>query len=271
MNKALSKGWDCHAHLFGPYARFPLAAERSYTPPEALADDYLALLDRLGLAHGVLVHPSAYGEDFSLLFDALARYPQLRGVIVARPQTSAMRGLREQGLRAARFSHRSGAAANFAGSASFDDLLQMAPQLADAGLHAELWTDTAMLPGIAESLRDLPVPVVIDHMGGFDVWAGVDDAGFRSLLSLVESGRVWVKLCAYRNLLAAESFEQGLPFHRALLAANPQRLLWGSDWPHLRVNPAPDAAELLAAFKRWTDNEELVRQILVDNPAALYT
>lgn len=274
MNKGGNEGWDCHTHLFGPYSRFPLAAERSYTPPEALADDYLALLDRLGLAHGVLVHPSAYGEDFSLLFDALASHPQLRGVIVARPQAMpSLQGLQQlhgRGIRAARFSHRSGAAANFAGSASFDDLLQMAPRLADTGLHSELWTDTAMLPGIADKLRHLPVPVVIDHMGGFDVRSGVDDAGFRSLLSLVESGRVWVKLCAYRNLLSAESFEQGLPFHRALLAANPQRLLWGSDWPHLRVDPAPDAAELLASLKRWTDNEELVRQILVNNPAALY-
>jgi predicted TIM-barrel fold metal-dependent hydrolase len=127
-----------------------------------------------------------------------------------------------------------------------------------------------VLPDIADRLRSLPIPVVVDHMGGFDVRAGVGDAGFRCLLSLVEGGHAWVKLCAYRNLLAATSFEQGLPFHQALLAANPDVLLWGSDWPHLRVQPEPDAADLLAVFKRWTDDDALVRQILVANPASLY-
>ena len=267
----MNAGWDCHAHLFGPYERYPLAADRSYTPPEAVASHYQALLARLGLAHGVLVHPSAYGEDFSLLFDALAAHRNLRGVIVVRPNTlPSLQPLREQGVRGARFSHRSGAGSNFAGSAGLDDLLTLAPRLVDAGLHAELWTDCKALPSIAGQLRDLPVPLVIDHMGGFDASAGVDDAGFRVLLSLVESGRVWVKLCAYRNLLASSDFELGKPFHQALLQANPQRLLWGSDWPHLRVNPTPDAALLLDAFRRWTADEALCEQILQHNPAALY-
>jgi predicted TIM-barrel fold metal-dependent hydrolase len=107
-------------------------------------------------------------------------------------------------------------------------------------------------------------------MGSFDVEAGVDDPGFRSLLTLLESGKVWVKLCAYRNLLTAPDWETGLPFHRKLIEANPSRLVWGSDWPHLRVTPAPDAAVLLAMFKDWTDNTELIRQILIDNPTQLY-
>jgi predicted TIM-barrel fold metal-dependent hydrolase len=267
----MASGWDCHAHLFGPYAQFPLAAERAYTPPEAVASEYLDLLSRLGLSNGVLVHPSAYGHDFSLLFDALSAHENLRGVIVTRPgMLPTLAGLRARGVRAARFSHRSGSGANFAGSASFDDLLALAPSLAQAGLHAELWTDCQALPGIAGRLRALPVPLVIDHMGGFDVAAGVDEPGFRCLLSLVESGQVWVKLCAYRNLLAAPDAELGKPFHDALLQANPQRLLWGSDWPHLRVAPAPDAAQLLGLFKRWTADEALVSRMLVDNPAALY-
>ena len=262
-------GWDCHAHLFGPYAQYPLAADRSYTPPEALAADYQALLARLGLSHGVLVHPSAYGDDFSLLFDALERHANLRGVVVVRRDTTLPLGhLRERGVRAARFSHRSGSGANFAGSASFDDLLALAPHLADAGLHAELWTDTHALPAIADRLRALPVPVVIDHMGGFDAAAGVEQAGFACLRGLVADGHAWVKLCAYRNLLAAD-FELGRPFHEALLRANPQRLVWGSDWPHLRVQPAPDAAQLLDTLRRWTPADRLT-QILVANPETLY-
>ena len=264
-------GWDCHAHLFGPYAQFPLAAERSYTPPEALGTQYLALLAKLGLTHGVLVHPSAYGEDYALLFHALAAYPQLRGVIVARTDTSInMNSLRAKGIRAARFSHRSGAGANFAGSASFDDLLQMRKPLADAGLHAELWTDCKVLPDIAPTLRQLPFPLVIDHMGGFDVEAGVNDPGFRALLALLEADTVYVKLCVYRNLPGHPDLEAGSPFHDALLRANPDRLLWGSDWPHLRVTPAPDASALLQLLKDWTANAGLVDRILNHNPARLY-
>lgn len=265
-------GWDCHAHLFGPYDRYPLAADRSYTPPEALAQDYRALLARLGLSHGVLVHPSAYGDDFSLLLHALAQHAELRGVVVVRRDTAQpLADLRRRSVRAARFSHRSGAGANFAGSASLDDLIALAPRLADAGLHAELWTDCTVLPDIAEQLRTLPVPVVIDHMGGFDVDAGIAAPGFRALLALLESGRVWAKLCVYRNLLASPDLERGRPFHDAMLSANPDRLVWGSDWPHLRVQPAPDATQLLATFRRWTANEVLANRILVSNPAALYT
>lgn len=268
---AVPAGWDCHAHLFGPYERFPLAAERSYTPPEATATQYEALLEHLGLSHGVLVHASAYGDDFSLLLQALERHTRWRGVLVLRADTTlALDTLRARGVRGVRFSHRSGAGANFAGSASLDDLLALAPRLAVAGLHAELWTDCRALPEIAPTLRRLPVPVVIDHMGGFDPAAGIDEPGFRGLLGLLEAGRAWVKLCAYRNLLGSADFEAGRPFHDALCAANPERLLWGSDWPHLRVNPAPDTAGLLATLERWTPHAPTLRRILVDNPAALY-
>ncbi len=264
-------GWDCHAHVFGPYARFALAEPRSYTPPEATTGGYLALLARLGLSHGVLVHPSAYGGDHSLLLHALDSHPDLRGVVVMRADGATdLRALRDRGVRAARFSHRSGAGSNFAGSASFDDLRQLAAALADAGLHAELWTDCAALPAIAAELERLPVPVVIDHMGGFDVAAGIDEPGFRCLRSLLERGRVHVKLCAYRNLLGTADAEAGRPFHAALLQADPDRLVWGSDWPHLRVDPAPDAAQLLQRFRDWTGDDALVRRILVDNPARLY-
>jgi len=266
-----SAGWDCHAHVFGPYDRFPLAPDRSYTPPEAPLEDYLAMLERLGMARGVLVHPSAYGEDYSLLRYVLARQPNLRGVIVTRdtPATSLAR-LRDEGVRAARFSHRSGAGTNFAGSASFEDLVRMTKALAEARMHAELWTDCKVLPAIASQLRRFPFPVVVDHMGGFDYEAGVDDDGFRVLLSLLESGHVWVKLCAYRNTLKAPSMELARPFQDKMLAANPSQLVWGSDWPHLNVTPAPDTAKLLRTFKEWTP-EPLASRILLDNPARLYS
>ncbi len=278
MNQSIVKretveggAWDCHAHLFGPYAQFPLAEDRSYTPPEAVEHLYMELLSRLGFDHGVLVHPSAYGNDYSLVFAALQAQPKLRGVLVAQQdRVDMLPGLRDKGIRGFRFSHRSGAGANFAGSASFDDLLKMARPLADAQLHAELWTDCKVLPDITADIRKLPVPVVLDHMGGFDVNAGVDEPGFQELLSLLKTGNVWLKICAYRNLFTVENKDLVLPFHKALLEANPDRLVWGTDWPHLRVTPVPDTAELLAMFKRWTGSEELVTKVLATNPAALY-
>ncbi len=266
-------GWDCHNHLFGPYERFPLAADRSYTPPEALEAGHAEMLRRQGLSHAVLVHPSAYGDDHSLLLSALDTHPHLRGVIVVRPDSplvqAGLDGLRERGVRAARFSHRSGAGTNFAGSAAIGDLQALTPALAAAGLHAELWTDCQVLPDIAPVLRELPFPVVIDHMGGFDPKAGPDQPGFRVLLDLVASGKVWVKLSAYRNTVGLDP-ALAAPFQARLLEANADRMLWGSDWPHLRITPVPDVADLLANFRRWCGDEALARRVLVDNPQALY-
>lgn len=270
----MASGWDCHAHLFGPYDQYPLAAERSYTPPEALEQQYLDLLARLGLGHGVLVHPSAYGADHRLVLAALAARPQLRGVLVAQPHTlPTLAGLHARGVRALRYSHRGGATANFAGSASFTDLQQMAPALADAGLHAELWTDCKSLPAIADAIRALPVPVVIDHMGMFDVAAGPAEPGFATLCALLQEGRAWVKLCAYRNLLALPAradWEAGRAFQQALQQANPDQLVWGSDWPHLNVRNPPDTAGLLQLCKDWAGSAAQADKLLVVNPQRLY-
>ena len=269
-----ARGWDCHAHLFGPYADYPLAEGRSYTPPEAPEQQYVALLARLGLGHGVLVHPSAYGSDHRLVLDALASQPQWRGVLVASAGSApALAGMRERGIRALRFSHRSGAAANFAGSASLGDLEALAPALADAGMHAELWTDCRALPAIADTLRGLPVPVVIDHMGMFDAAAGLAEAGFDTLRTLLADGRAWVKLCAYRNLRTladGEAWSVGKTFQEALVAANPEQVVWGSDWPHLNVPGTTDTAALLQLFKAWVGDAQLIERVLVANPEALY-
>ncbi len=264
-------GWDCHAHLFGPYDRYPLAGQRSYTPPEATQPAYVALLEQLGLGRGVLVHPSAYGTDYTLLLDTLAMQPLWRGVLVSADATPAMlRSWRAAGIRGLRFSHRSVPAGNFAGSALIADLQRLAPAMADAGLHAELWTDDKALPDVAALLAGLPVSVVLDHMAGFNHAAGPDAPGFRVLLELVHKHRVWVKLCAYRNLRDAPDPEVGMVFQQALVAANPNQLVWGSDWPHLNLQPAPVTRALMDDFQRWSADPAAVRRILVDNPARLY-
>ncbi|MGO4609916.1 amidohydrolase family protein [Variovorax sp. 2RAF20] len=268
-------GWDCHAHVFGPYDRYPLAVERAYTPSEAPLPAYGAHLATLGLTHGLLVHPSAYGVDHRLVLDTLAAQPNLRGVLVTRSHTlPSLSGLHERGVRALRFSARGGAASNFGGSVVFEELQAMAGEMADAGLHAELWTDRHVLPGIAAQIRALPVPVVIDHMAGFDAGAGLDEPGFRCLLDLLAEGRVWVKLCAYRNLLAipdrARWAEVLSPFQQALQQANPRQLVWGSDWPYLNVKEPPSGSDLLQLLHESVSDVAIGRAILQDNPARLY-
>lgn len=264
-------GWDCHAHVFGPYGLYPLAAQRSYTPPEAVRQDYMALLQRLGLDRGVLVQPSAYASDYRLVLDSLQAQPLWRGVLVsADASLSTMQDWRNRGIRGLRFSHRSGPAGNFPGSALIADLERMAPLLAAAGLHAELWTDCQLLPDIAPLLRSLPVPVVLDHMGGFDHRAGIDAPGFRVLIDLVGKSHVWVKLCAYRNLRDVADAEAGKPFQQRLCSANAGQLVWGSDSPHLNLQPAPVSEDLMAQFCRWAADPALIEQILIENPARLY-
>lgn len=273
MISGIQSRWDCHAHLFGPYDKFPLAKDRSYTPPEAIASQYTDILQSMGMTHGVLVHPSAYGDDHSLLLNVLAEQRNLRGVVVVRENCPlSIKGIFERGVRAARFSHRSGAGSNFSGSASMHDLLSLAPLMANENMHAEIWTDCIALPDIASTLLALPVPVVIDHMGGFDPQKGVDEPGFQILLKLLDSGKLWVKLCAYRNLLSEVDWEIGRPFMQAMLDARPDRLVWGSDWPHLRVSPQPNTLQLLDLLTDWVGhkNQDVVDKILGLNAENLY-
>jgi len=273
MNSGNSIGqWDCHAHLFGPYAQYPLAEKRTYTPPEAIAQNYFKLLNSLGIENGVLVHPSAYGDDHTLLLDTLKDNKRLRGVVVAKANSPlSLEGLHYLGIRAARFSHRSGTGVNFLGSASLEDFQSIKTTLANQNLHAELWTDCEAISDIEKLILNSPVPVVIDHMGGFNPQHGINHPGFQKLLRLLDSGHVWIKLCVYRNLLKEADWEIGNPYMQAMIKQNPDRLVWGSDWPHLRVEPEPNTSNLLSLLKAWTKDNTVLQKILSINPSILYT
>ena len=263
--------WDCHAHVFGPYDTYPLAAGRSYTPAEADLESYFNLLESLDIQNAVLVHPSAYGENHALLFDCLEKQKSLRGVMVIQSSNDLkLETLHTKGVRAARFSARSGSNTNFFGSANFEDYKILRGQLRSSGLHAELWTDCKMLPNIESELINSPVDTVIDHMGGFDVSLGIQDPGFQCLWRLLDSGKIWLKLCAYRNLLQAHDFDLGQIFHEKLIQTNPDRLVWGTDWPHLNIHPAPQTSTLLDMLLRWTPDKKIVDKILKINPSHLY-
>jgi len=268
---------DTHAHVFGPADRFPYAADRGYTPPDAPLEKYQGMLDTLGFARGVLVQGSAHGRDNSAMLDALARRPdRLRGVAVAGTDVApaVLREWNSLGVRGLRFNHffRDGQL-HYRGGVPLDAAWTLAPVMAELGWHLQLWIDVKDLPETIPELKSLGLPVVIDHMGRTDARAGTATAGFQSLLlRAVGDGWCWAKLSgAHRLSRDAPDYPNARPFHEALVRANPERLVWGGDWPHPRVEgEMPDAGHLLELFQMWTPDPATQHRILVTNPAKLY-
>lgn len=263
---------DTHAHVFGPADRFPYADDRSYTPPEK----YLGMLDAIGFARGVLVQGSAHGRDNSAMLDALARQPdRLRGIAVADADVTAdeLRAWHRLGVRGLRFNHffRDGQL-HYRGGIPLSVAATHAPVMAELGWHLQLWIDVKDLPQTIPVLKALNLPVVIDHMGRTDARAGTGTEGFQSLLRAVGDGWCWAKLSgAHRLSQNAPDYPDARPFHEALVRANPERLVWGGDWPHPRVEgEMPDAGHLLELFQMWTPDSATQQRILVANPARLY-
>jgi len=267
---------DTHAHVFGPSDRFPYADDRSYTPPDAPLAKYLAMLDTVGFERGALVQGSAHGRDNSAMLDALQRTPdRLRGVAVA-DETVAPAELRrwnDLGIRALRFNHFfRGGQLHYRGGVTLENARKLAPVMKDLGWHMQLWIDCKDLPDTIPILKEIGLPVLIDHMGRTDARAGINTPGFQSLVRLVGEGGCWVKVSgAHRLSTHAPDYPDARPFHEALVKANPEQLVWGSDWPHPRIEgEMPDAGKLFDLFCEWTPEAATRQRILVDNPARLY-
>lgn len=268
---------DCHAHVFGPYVSYPLAEDRSYTPPEQSADDYIAYLDRLGLSRGVLVTASASGTDNRVVLDALARYPErLRGVVVPNPQVSEaeLDMWSETGVRGVRANlFRKDGHAVYRNGVGLETLEALAPRLAARGWHAQIWIHAPDLPELAPRLLALGMPLVIDHMGRMDAALGVDNPGFQLLCRLLAEGRAWTKISGADRLSAAGApYVDVDPMAAAVIRANIERIVWGADWPHIAYfdKPVPDDGDLLNLLARWLPDAADRRRVLVDNPARLY-
>lgn len=269
---------DSHAHVFGPYDRFPLAEDRSYTPAEHPGAAFIAHLDRLGLSRGVLVTPSASGTDNDAVLDALSRYPQrLRGIAVAGEETTdaELDRLHAAGIRGVRINlFRRDGHAVYRNGVGIEVLEALAPRIADRGWHAQIWIHAPDLPELAPRLLKLGLPLVIDHMGRMAAGRGVDDPGFRMLCRMLADGNTWTKISgADRNTGLGPPYADIDAFAAALLAANAERVVWGSDWPHINYFEAremPDDGALLNLLARWLPDERQRRRVLIDNPAVLY-
>jgi predicted TIM-barrel fold metal-dependent hydrolase len=271
--------WDTHAHVFGPAARFPFADGRGYTPPDAPAERYVALLDHLGFARGVAVQGNAHGYDNAVVLDALARYPdRLRGVAITddRVPAECLRDWHRAGMRGLRFHLFSDAGRpNYIRGVGLDAFAHFRPVMRELGMVMQVWCDWRLLPDVAGTLRGIAaeMPVVIDHMLNIPAGRGVAEPGFQALLRLVGEGHVHAKLSApYRLSTRFPDYEDALPFHDALLRANPERLLWGTDWPHPQIDGAvmPDDGHLVDLFMRWTPDADDQGRILVETPERLF-
>lgn len=265
-------GVDTHAHLF--VRGLPLAAQRRHAPDyDATLDAYVAHLAAHGMSHGVLVQPSFLGTDNRWLASVARRYPQrFRGVAVVDPRIG------DAELAALAASGVVGARLNLIGLPLPD--LRSGPwphflaRLAALGWHLEVHRGAADLPVLLDALLAQRCTVVIDHFGRPDPAAGAADPGFRDLLTRADSGRVWVKLsAAYRSAHGAggDGEAVGAALAADLLAAfGPQRLVWGSDWPHTEHRDRIDYAASVRALRRWVPDDAQRRAILVDSPRELF-
>jgi predicted TIM-barrel fold metal-dependent hydrolase len=271
--------WDTHAHIIGPAERFPFTAGRGYTSADQPAEKYVALLDHLGVARGLVVQANAHGTDNRVVLDALARYPQrLRGIGITDALTTAdtLRAWDRVGMRGLRFHLFSDAGRpNYLRGVGLDVFEVLRPAMRELGWVMQVWCDWRLLPEIADLLRGVSadMPVIVDHMLSIPAERGIGDPTFQALLRLVGEGYVHTKLSgAYRLSSQYPDYPDAQPFHAALLRANPERLTWGTDWPHPQIDAAlmPDDGHLVDLFHRWTPDASHRRLILVDTPARLF-
>lgn len=265
---------DTHCHVIGVPPGHAFVAERSYTPPPASPQAYLAMLDAVGFGKGVLIQVSVHGTDNRLMLETLIAQPdRLRGVAVmpadlpdsdyAWAHQAGVRGLRLNGFI------RDGGGL-YAGGIGFQELERFDALARELGWHLQLLLDGRELPELAPRIGRLRAPWVIDHMGHVPYSAGVDHPGFRALLRLVADGG-WVKISDAFRMSERPDYADSTPFAQALVAAAPDRCLWGSDWPHVaHWRPMPTVGGLLDLLADWVPDESVRNRILVDNPARFY-
>ena len=258
---------DTHCHVIGAPPEYPLVPERSYTPPPASAEAYLAMLDAVGFAKGVLIQVSVHGTDNRLLHETLTAHPdRLRGVGVmtlglperayAEAHEAGVRGLRLNDL--------------YGGGVGFEQLEHFDALACEMGWHLQLLLDARNLVELEPRIARLRCPWVIDHMGHMPYAAGIDHPGFETLVRLVADGG-WVKISDAFRMSELPDYRDSTPFAQALVAAAPDRCLWGSDWPHVaQWRPMPTVSGLLDLLAQWVPDEAVRNRILVDNPARFY-
>lgn len=264
-------GWDTMAHIFGPTERYPLSPDRSYQPEDCPLEDYLAYLDTMGFDYGVLVQGGAHGTDNSAMLNALEREPKrLRGVAVFQPgrPPGELQRMHDLGVRGVRMTTVVG------GGVKFDQLEALAKEVHPYGWHTLLhFLNSIELLDVEPILRRMANPFVLDHLGRIRGEEGVASPAFQTILRLLDTDRCWVRISSFYRLSS-----QAWPYNDmrllvdALVAARPDRLIWGSNWPHpIMFNQTPpNDADLVDTIPIWIESDETRERILVHNPLVLY-
>lgn len=273
------KSCDTHFHVFGPPDKFDFAPEREYTPPAAPLEHYLAMLDTIGIERAVVVQPSVHGLDNSVTLDAIQRSGgRLRGVGRVDEKTTAsdMQRLHDGGIRGVRFNLLD----RPRGNVELDVFDRVVERMGRFGWSVDLHIDPKNLLASEKRFRALPMPVVFDHIARVRPAEGLNQPAFQLLLDLLRDERFWVKVSGADKICNTKvqsylgvPYVEVIPFARAVIAAAPDRVIWGTDWPHsnnFAPGHTPNDGDLLDLLLEFAPDEALRRKILVDNPAALY-
>jgi len=278
-------GCDCHVHVFGDPKQYPFFSGRTYTPETASAGELKQLLSSLRLDRVVIVQPSVYGTDNSCTLDGMrALGDRARGVAVIDDKTTdaQLDAMAKQGIRGIRLNlATAGITDPKVARQRFENAVARAK---GRGWHIQFNTQPSIIDALNDMFMASPVPIVIDHFGGATGKGGVQQPGFGAMVNLVKAGKAYVKISgAADSVSTLPDYADAAPLARALVSANPQRILWGSNWPHPGSNPVPgrkatdlavhvqtDDGKVLNLLPVWVPDAATRRLILVDNPARLY-
>jgi len=265
--KAPVNACDCHMHIYD--SRFPVAANATLRPPDALVADYQLLQKRIGASRNVVVTPSTYGTDNSVTLDAMAKIGSTaRGVaVVDTGVTDAeLKRLNSLGVRGIRFNLVQ------TGATTVEMFEPLSKRIHDLGWHVQLNLKPELLVQIEDLLLRSPSPLVFDHLAHIPRDAGVEHPSFKTMRKLLDKGHTWVKLSgAYQDTkVGAPTYADATPIAQSYVKVAPDRMVWGSDWPHPTEKEKPDDAVLFDLLLQWVPDEGIRNRILVQNPETLY-
>jgi 2-pyrone-4,6-dicarboxylate lactonase len=259
---------DAHCHVFGPSARFPYAPERRYTPEDAPKEHLARLHERLGLTRAVIVQASCHGTDNRAMLDCIATAPdRFRGVAIVDDSFNerALRQLHEGGVRGVRFNF----VRHLGGAPDTRVMQHVLDRVAPLGWHVVLHLDAVDIEALTPLIRALRLPFVIDHMGRVDARLGPDQPAMQALLKLAQLPNCWIKVSGAERI-AVPPFTDAVPLAARILEALPDRILWGTDYPHPNLKHPVDEADLLDLMATFAPEPAQQQALLVTNPARLY-
>lgn len=263
---------DSHCHVFGPASKFPYSPKRKYTPCDASKEQLFALRDYLGFSRNVIVQASCHGTDNAALVDALNTAGDLARGIAFVDETVTDEELQlmdKAGVRGVRFNF----VKRLVDTAPKETLKQIAEKIRPLGWHVVVYFEAQDIDEVAPFLNELDMTVVIDHMGRPDVSKGVYSEEFEKFINMMESNpNIWTKVsCPERLTLTPPDYSDVVPFARELVERFPERVLWGTDWPHPNMKShTPDDGHLVDVIPKIAPSEELQQALLVTNPMKLY-